>query len=181
MSLLWDLVQQGQITDLYTLVKRISDLEANVSQLDLAVGETHQLLNQILEKLSQERPMDDYEEILALVSQTRSELYLKLGNPDKAAQERITTANHYLDAALVAACNGKYREAIRVFNKLQDLLVSGKMPDAPWPEIYVALAICHSRLGERHETEVAYRKAYDLEPNDQKLKEIAIRLGLITS
>lgn len=49
---LWDLLQQGQITDLYTLVKRISDLETNVAQLDLAVGETHQLLNQILEKLN---------------------------------------------------------------------------------------------------------------------------------
>lgn len=124
--------------------------------------------------------MDDYEEILALVSQTRSALYLKLGNPDKAAQEQITTANHYLDAALSAAFRGKYREAIRLFNKLQELLALGGL-NAPWPEIYVALAICYSRLGEKHEMASAYRKAYDLESNDQKLKEIAIRLGLIAT
>ncbi len=122
--------------------------------------------------------MDDLEEILALVSQTRKELYLKLGNPDKAAQEQITTANHYLDAALSAAFQGKYREAIRLFNKLQDSLTQGKL-HAPWPEIYIALAICHSRLGEKQKAESAYQQAYQREPNDQKLKEIAARLGLI--
>ncbi len=44
---------------------------------------------------------------------------------------------------------------------------------------YVAQAICLARLGDRKEMARVWKKAQALEPDNEVLKEIAVKLGLL--
>jgi tetratricopeptide (TPR) repeat protein len=125
--------------------------------------------------------MDDgtFDEILSLVSQAKSDLYREVGWEDKAVQERVKAARYQLDAALGAARQGDYRQALRLFVGLQSTLQEGNLEPDEWAEIYVAQAICHTRLGEKRAMKKAWKKAQTLEPDNEKLREVAIRLGLV--
>ena len=124
--------------------------------------------------------MDEtFDEILSLVSQAKSDLYRQVGWKDEATRERVKAARRQLDAALGAARQGDYRQALRLFGSLQKILQAGNLEQDEWAEIYVAQAICHSRLGEKRETKAAWQKAHALEPDNEKLRAIAARLGLV--
>jgi tetratricopeptide (TPR) repeat protein len=124
--------------------------------------------------------MDEtFDEILSLVSQAKSDLYQQVGWKDEATRERVKAARRQLDAALGAAQQGDYRQALRLLGDLQKILQAGNLERNEWAEIYVAQAICHSRLGEKRETQAAWQKAHALEPDNEKLRAIAVRLELV--
>jgi len=122
---------------------------------------------------------DMMDEIMGLVSQAKSELAEEIGLEDTAIQERVKAARYNLDAAVAATRQGEYREALRLFDKLQRTLQEGGLLESEWAEIYVAQAICHARMGDERATRRVWQRANELEPNNEKLKKIAIRLGLV--
>lgn len=122
---------------------------------------------------------DPFDEILSLVSQAKSDLYRDVGWADKAARETVQAARYQLDAALASAKQGNYREALHLLRALQKILQENNLLASEWAEIYVAQAICHARLGEKREMKAAWRKASELEPDNDKLKEIAKGRGLL--
>jgi hypothetical protein len=68
---------------------------------------------------------------------------------------------------------------LRLFVSLQSTLQAGNLERDEWAEIYVAQAICHSRLGEKRKMKADWQKAHALEPDNEKLRAIAARLGLV--
>jgi tetratricopeptide (TPR) repeat protein len=122
---------------------------------------------------------DMMDEIMGLVSQAKSDLAREIGLEDAATQERVKAARYNLDAAVAAARQGEYHEALRLFTKLQRTLEEGGLLESEWAEIYVAQAICHARLGDMGATRRVWQKANALEPDNEELKRIAVRLGLV--
>jgi tetratricopeptide (TPR) repeat protein len=122
---------------------------------------------------------DMMDEIMGLVSQAKSDLAREIGLEDTATQERVKAAKYNLDAAVAAARQGEYREALRLFAKLQRTLEEGGLLESEWAEIYVAQGIYHARLGDMRATRQVWQKANALEPDNEKLKRIAVRLGLV--
>jgi len=122
---------------------------------------------------------DSLDEILSLVSQTKRDLYRKIGLEKKAEEEHIRAAKYDLDAAIASARDGKFSEALRLFGQLQSKLQESNLLESEWAEIYVAQAICHARLGQKREMALIWQKAYQLEPDNNELKRIAKRLSLL--
>ncbi len=122
---------------------------------------------------------DTFDEILSLVAQTKRDIYKEIGFEKEAGQEQLKAARYNLDAALAASRGGKYREALRLFVSLQNLLQENELLQSEWAEIYVAQAICYAKLGHKREMELTWQKAYQLEPSNETLKSIAKRLGLL--
>lgn len=122
---------------------------------------------------------DSFDEILALVSQTKTDLAKQIGWQDVAIKEQAKTARWQLSAALGAAQNGDYQDALRLFDALQKTLQDANLLSSEWAEIHLARAICYARLGEKRAMKRAWNKAQALEPDNEILKETAIRLGLI--
>jgi Flp pilus assembly protein TadD len=116
---------------------------------------------------------DPFDEIMALVLQSKAEAAKKIGWEDVATREQVKAAKWQLSAAIGAAQQGNYQEALRLFEALRTMLPTSEA------EIYVAQAICYARLGRKREMRQAWRKANKLEPDNEKLKEIAINLGLV--
>lgn len=122
---------------------------------------------------------DSFDEILSLVSQTKRDLYRQIGMEKAAQKETISAARHQLSAAIGAAKSKKFREALRQFKQLQSLLEDADLLESEWAELYVAQAICLARLGEKKEMARVWKKAQMREPDNQVLKEIAVKLGLV--
>ena len=123
--------------------------------------------------------MDTFDEILSLVHQAKTELAQQSGLEKVAQAERIKSARYQLNAALAAAREQKYTEALRLFNSLQTILQQGHLLQSEWAEIYVAQAMCHARLGQKREMKRMWNLAHKLEPDNEKLKTIAKQLGMI--
>ncbi len=123
--------------------------------------------------------MDDLDEILSLVSQTNKDWYQDASWKHRAAQERIKVARHQLNMALTAARQGDCRYASRLLVVVKNTLQENNLEPDEWLQIYVAQAICHARLGEKGAMISAWKRAYALEPNCEKLREVATHLGLI--
>ena len=96
-----------------------------------------------------------------------------------APLSKFRIAGYNLDAAIAAARQGEYREALWLFGKLQRTLEEGGLLESQWAEIYVAQAICHARLGDMGATRQVWQKANAREPDNEALKRIAVRLGLV--
>jgi tetratricopeptide (TPR) repeat protein len=122
---------------------------------------------------------DPLDEILSLVSQAKQELYNQVGMKSAAEKEQVRAAKYQLEAAIGAAREGKFGEALRLFKNLQNIIEESKLIESEWAEIYVAQAICHARLGQKYDMKQVWQKAYRLEPSNAALKEIAVRLGLL--
>lgn len=122
---------------------------------------------------------DPFDEIMSLVSQAKADLVRRIGWEDVATRERLKAAHWQLSAAIGAARQDDYREALRLFDTLQKILREGNLVANEWAEIYLAKAICYARLGEKRAMKRAWKQAHELEPNNDKLKDMAIRLGLI--
>jgi hypothetical protein len=123
--------------------------------------------------------MDNLDEILSLVSQPDNDWYRDAPWRQKAAQERIQVARHQLDTALTAARQGDWLYASRLLVVVRNTLEENNLEPDEWLQIYVTEAICHARLGEKGAMISAWKKARALEPNYEKLQEVATRLGLI--
>ena len=122
---------------------------------------------------------DPLDEILSLVSQVKVDLARQIGCNDVAAREQVKAARWNLSAAIGAAQQGNYQEALRLFDSLQKILEDGNLLVSEWAEIYLAQAICHARLGNKRAMESAWKKASQLGPDDDTLRQVAARLGLI--
>jgi hypothetical protein len=123
--------------------------------------------------------MDNLDEILALISQTDSDWYRDATWKHKAAQERVKVAKCQLDTALTAAREGDCLYASRLLVVVRNTLQENNLNRDEWLQIYVAEAICRARLGEKGAMISAWNKARALEPNCEKLREVATSLGLI--
>ena len=122
---------------------------------------------------------DSFDEILSLVSQTKRDLYQQIGMEKAAQKETVVAARHQLSAAIGAAKNKKYREALRQLKQLQSLLENADLLESEWAELYVAQAICFARMGDKKDMAQVWKKAQTLEPDNDVLKEIAVKLGLV--
>jgi len=122
---------------------------------------------------------DVFDEIMGLVSQAKSDLARQIGLHDVAAQEKFKAARYQLDAAVAAGRQGDYRQALRLFKSLQSTLQESGLLKSEWAEIYVVQAICYARLGDLKATRDVWQKAQALEPDNERLREIAVRLGLV--
>jgi tetratricopeptide (TPR) repeat protein len=122
---------------------------------------------------------DDYEEILALVRRAKADLYDQLDDGPAARQERVKAAHTYLNGAMGAASEGRYKDALRMLKQLTAVLEEAQLLPEEWAEIYVAQAICHARLGQTRQKDAAWKRAKDLEPDNEVLRQIAVRRGLI--
>ena len=121
---------------------------------------------------------DFFDELRSITAQTKRDLYKDLGSTQRANQAHFEAVRHQLDAAIAAARKGNYREALRLFAAMQKMLHEVKLQHE-WAEILVAQAICYAKLGDKREMTNAWNRAYNLEPDNEKLKEIAIKLGLV--
>lgn len=122
---------------------------------------------------------DSFDEILSLVSQAKRDLLNQIGLEKAAQKETVVAARHQLSAAIGAAKNKQYREALRQFRQLQSLLETADLLESEWAELYVAQAICFARLGEKKDMAQVWKRAQILEPDNEVLKEIAVKLGLV--
>jgi len=122
---------------------------------------------------------DFFDELLSMTSQVKRDLYKDLGSMQRANHAQLETAKHQLDAAMESARQGNYREALRFFLSLQKTLHESNLFRKELAETYVAQAICYAKLGDNKEMRAAWNKACNIEPDDEKLKAIAVRLGLI--
>jgi tetratricopeptide (TPR) repeat protein len=122
---------------------------------------------------------NDYEEILGLVRRVKADLYDQLDDAPLARKERIKAANDYLQGAMNEASEGRYKEALRMFRQLQAVLEEANLLPEEWAELYVVQAICHARLGQKREQDIAWKQAKALEPDNKVLLQIAIRRGLV--
>ncbi len=125
-------------------------------------------------------PLEDpLDEIMALVLQAKADLARQVGWEDVAAKEQAKAAQWNLSAAVGAAQQGDYQEALRLFDSLQKILEDGNLLPSEWAEIYLAQAICHARLGNKRAMKRAWKKASQLEPDNDTLRQVAARLGLV--
>jgi tetratricopeptide (TPR) repeat protein len=123
--------------------------------------------------------MDDlFSELLVITAKSKQDLLTGLGSR-QAQLAQIDVARRQLEAALASAQKGKYQDALRLFRDLQGTLHKSNLLQSEWAEIYVAQAICFARLGDKAGMKEVWEKAVDLEPDNEKLREIAVRLGLI--
>jgi tetratricopeptide (TPR) repeat protein len=122
---------------------------------------------------------DPFDEIMSLVSQVKADLIQEIGWEDVATRERLKAARWQLSAAIGAAQQGDYRQALRLLNALQKMLRECNLAANDWAEIYLAMSICYARLGEKRAMKRTWKQAHELEPDNDKLKDMASRLGLI--
>ncbi len=122
---------------------------------------------------------DSMDEILSLVSQAKRDLLDQIGMKKATQKETLSAARYQLNAAIGAVKDKKYHEALRQFKQLQSLLEDADLLKSEWAELYVAQAICFARLGDKKEMAQVWKKAQTLEPDNQVLKEIAVKLALL--
>jgi tetratricopeptide (TPR) repeat protein len=123
--------------------------------------------------------MDDlFDELLVITAKAKQDLLTGLGSR-QAQLAQIDVARRQLEAAIASAQQEKYQDALRLFGNLQDTLHKSNLLQSEWAEIYVAQAICYARLGDKGGMKEVWERAVELEPDNEKLREIAIRLGLL--
>jgi tetratricopeptide (TPR) repeat protein len=123
--------------------------------------------------------MDDlFDELRIITAKAKQDLLTELGSRQTQLAQ-IEVARRQLEAAIASAQRGKYQDALRLFGELQGTLHKSNLLQSEWAEIYVAQAICYARLGDKGGMKEVWGKAIGLEPDNEKLKEIAVKLGLL--
>lgn len=121
---------------------------------------------------------DLFDELLIITAKAKKDLLDEIGSR-QAQLAQVDVAKRQLEAAISSAQQGKYQDALRLFRDLRLTLQGANLLQTEWAEIYVAQAICNSRLGDKAATKEAWGKAIALEPDNEKLRAIAVKLGLI--
>lgn len=117
-------------------------------------------------------------EILSLVFAAKRDAYEKLGLSDEAAIEHARAADLVAKAGKDAYHRGRYRDALRLFRKLQGMLEEWSLWRDVWGEVYLIIASCCLKQKDPRAAQEAFVRAYLFEPDNEKLLDIASRLGL---
>ena len=119
-----------------------------------------------------------YVEIKCLLWLDIAALYDRAGLSADATKARIAAARYTLDPAIKMAQQGYYQEALPRFDKGQEILEETSLWGDGWAEIYLIRAICYARLGRKRKAMKALKKAQELGPDNETVREIGARLEL---
>lgn len=117
-------------------------------------------------------------EILSLLFQAKRDAYQALDLHGEAALEHSKAADLVAQAARRSYHQENYRDALRLFRKLQSMLEEWTLWQDAWGEVYLIIASCHLKLKDKKVAQKAFARAYLFEPDNDKLLDIASRLGL---
>ena len=125
---------------------------------------------------------DPLEKAFFLLYLEKSKTFKTLDRRDEAEKELFGALGVALQVAEKAekeANKSLFIEAINSFKRLLTLFEEHQFMQEAWAEVLVVVAICYFHLSLDEHAEYNFQKAINLEPDNQKIREIGIHYGWI--